>query len=171
MLRALATWTMISAVRGLATMSSTTLERLVAPRTCCGAPVARILLLGDGDLSCSAAVADAATVEVVPTTFESPASLEELYGGDARRRGVAAALEGVGVAVRVEVVLGAREEVVVAREVERAVHAVDGQDYLVNVLRDDGGDEEQPAAAAHHALHQGARCSKEMLQSAAIGRS
>ena len=86
MLRALATWTMISAVRGLATMSSTTLERLVAPRTCCGATVARILLLGDGDLSCSAAVADAATVEVVPTTFESPASLEELYGGDARRR-------------------------------------------------------------------------------------
>ena len=87
MLRVLATWTMISAVRGLATtMSSTTLERLVAPRTCCGAPVARILLLGDGDLSCGAAVADAATVEVVPTTFESPASLEELYGGDARRR-------------------------------------------------------------------------------------
>ena len=61
-----------------------TLERYTAARTCCGADVTRVLLVGDGDLSCSAAVAQAAPhLETVATTLESEESLGALYGAEA----------------------------------------------------------------------------------------
>lgn len=68
------------------TATGMSLARHVQATTCCGAPVSRILVLGDGDLSCASAVSEASSAEVVATTFESESSLEDKYGPAATRR-------------------------------------------------------------------------------------
>ena len=60
------------------TAAVSTLARYAAPATVCGAPCRRVLCLGDGDLSCSAALADAG-VDVTATTLDTRDDLHRKY--------------------------------------------------------------------------------------------
>ena len=67
------------------TAAVSTLARYTAPATVCGAPCRRVLCLGDGDLSCSAALADAG-VDVTSTTLDTRDDLHRKYGEEAAAR-------------------------------------------------------------------------------------
>ena len=67
------------------TALSSTLARYTTPATVCGAPCRRVLCLGDGDLSCSAALADAG-VDVMATTLDTRDDLLRKYGEEAAAR-------------------------------------------------------------------------------------
>ena len=64
------------------TAAVSTLARYTAPATVGGAPCRRVLCLSDGDLSCSAALADAG-VDVTATTLDTRDDLHRKYGADA----------------------------------------------------------------------------------------
>ena len=70
--------------RSAASLSST-LARYTTPTTVCGAPCRRLLCLGDGDLSCSAALADAG-VDVTATTLDTRDDLARKYDADTAGR-------------------------------------------------------------------------------------
>ena len=67
------------------TAAVSTLARYTAPATICGAPSRRVLCLGDGDLSCSAALADAG-IDVTATTLDTRDDLHRKYGEEAAAR-------------------------------------------------------------------------------------
>ena len=67
------------------TAAVSTLARYTAPATITGAPSRRVLCLGDGDLSCSAALADAG-VDVTATTLDTRDDLRRKYGEEAAAR-------------------------------------------------------------------------------------
>ena len=72
-------------LRATAAALSSTLARYTAPATVCGAPCRRVLCLGDGDLSCSAALAEAG-VDVTATTLDTRDDLHRKYGAEAAAR-------------------------------------------------------------------------------------
>ena len=67
------------------TAAVSTLARYAAPATITGAPSRRVLCLGDGDLSCSAALADAG-VDITATTLDTRDDLRRKYGEEAAAR-------------------------------------------------------------------------------------
>ena len=71
------------------TAAVSTLARYTAPATVSGAPCRRVLCLGDGDLSCSAALAEARHWEagaLTATTLDTRDDLHRKYGADAAAR-------------------------------------------------------------------------------------
>ena len=76
---------LLAACARTAAALSSTLARYTAPVTVCGAPSRHVLCLGDGDLSCSAALADAG-VDVTATTLDTRDDLHRKYGEEAAAR-------------------------------------------------------------------------------------
>ena len=77
---------LLAACARTAAALSSTLARYTAPATVCGAPCRRVLCLGDGDLSCSAALAEAGVVDVTATTLDTRDDLHRKYGEEAAAR-------------------------------------------------------------------------------------
>lgn len=76
---------MVQFAAALSTVTSSaksrTLSRYLSPTTSCGGDVGRILVVGDGDLSCSEALSSSSSsVEVVATTLDDSETLLRRYG-------------------------------------------------------------------------------------------
>ena len=80
---------LLAACARTAAALSSTLARYTATATVCGAPCRRVLCLGDGDLSCSAALAESRHWEagaLTATTLDTRDDLHRKYGADAAAR-------------------------------------------------------------------------------------